>query len=136
MKRFSLSALPAALAPHFELFLTICGVLFAIVAVAGELTRGEQTAIVFIIWLQGLIVWAVHRHAWFQRRALIHKLRSAVDDLVNDRLAAMVKAAELSTREIHAEAREPARFVAVLDNLSTEVESLRAWEQQLQLLRT
>jgi hypothetical protein len=48
----------------------------------------------------------------------------------------MVKAAELSTREIHAEAREPARFVAVLDNLSTEVESLRAWEQQLQLLRT
>lgn len=135
MKRFSLSAVPAALAPHFELFLTTSGVLFAIIAVAGALSRGEPTAMIFLIWLQGLIVWAVHRHAWFQRRALIHKLRSAVDDLVNDRLAAMVKAAELSTREIHAEQHEPAKFVAVLDNLSTEVESLRAWEEQLQLLR-
>ena len=137
MKRFSLSVLKAGLAEYFELFLTIAGVLLAMMVTLGQLSQNQQSmALVFLIWLQGLILWAVHRHGSLQRRALIQKLRHALNDLVNDRLTTMLTAAELTTRRISADDLQPdATIVAAVEHLSTEFESLREWEQRLQLLR-
>jgi hypothetical protein len=136
MKRFSLSVLKVGLAEYFELFLTIAGVLLAMMVTLGQLSQDQQsTALVFLIWLQGLILWAVHRHGCLQRRALLQKLRHALNDLVNERLTTMLTTAELTTR-ISAENQQPdATIVAAVEHLSTEFESLRAWEQRVQLLR-
>ena len=137
MKRFSLSVLKAGLAEYFELFLTIAGVLLAMMITLGQLSQNQQSmALVFLIWLQGLILWAVHRHGCLQRRALVQKLRHALNDLVNDRLTTMLTTAELTTRRVSADDLQPdATIVAAVEHLSTEFESLREWEQRLQLLR-
>jgi hypothetical protein len=136
MKRFSRRALEAALAEHFELFLTIAGVLMAMLLTLLELTRGERgTAMVFLIWLQGFIIWAVHRHGWFRRRAIAQNLHFTLNELVNDRLTLMLKAAELRTRgPVSDEEVSEAVILAALDNLTSELESLRVWDQRLRLL--
>ena len=137
MKRLSLSVLKSGLAEHFELFLTIAGVLLAMTVTLAQLSLNQQSmALLFLIWLQGLILWAVHRHGCLQRRALVQKLRQTLNDLVNDRLATMLTTAELTTRRISADDHQPdATIVAAVEHLSTEFESLRAWERRLQLLR-
>jgi hypothetical protein len=137
MKRFSLSLLKSGLAEHFELFLTIAGVLLAMTVTLAQLSLNQQSmALLFLIWLQGLILWAVHRHGCLQRRALVQKLRQTLNDLVNDRLATMLTTAELTTRRISADDHQPdVTIVAAVEHLSTEFESLRAWERRLQLLR-
>lgn len=139
MKRFSpvLRAARAALAEYFELFLTIVGVLLAIMVTLSELSRGEQgMALIFLIWLQGFLVWAVHRHCWFRRRALIQNIRLMLQDRVNNQLTVVLSAAELRPREITEAERQnrdtalaAARAVSLeLEGLSFE--SLRAWERQ------
>ena len=136
MKRFSRRALEAALAEHFELFLTTAGVLMAMLLTLIELTRGERgTAMVFLIWLLGFIIWAVHRHGWFRRQAITQNLHLALNELVNDRLTLMLQAAELRTRASVSdeEISEPA-ILAALDNLTSELEALRVWDQRLRLL--
>ena len=137
MKWFSLSVLKVCLAEYFELFLTIAGVLMAMMITLGQLSQNQQSmALVFLIWLQGLILWAVHRHGCLQRRALVQKLRHALNDLVNDRLTTMLTTAELTTRRVSADDLQPdATIVAAVEHLSTEFEYLREWEQRLQLLR-
>ena len=75
------------------MFLAI-GLIFA------DLPRGEQgLAHAFLIWLQGFLIWAVHRHAWFRRQALIDKMRLMLQDRVNNQLTVMLGMAEIRHRD-------------------------------------
>ena len=89
MKRISPTVylVRATLSEYFELFMTTVGVLMAILITVSELSRGEQgLALTFLIWLQGLILWAVHRHCMLRSRALVQKMRLMMQDRVNNRL--------------------------------------------------
>jgi len=127
----------AALADNVELFLTAAGVFMAIGLSFAELPRGKQgLAHAFLIWLQGLLIWAVHRHAWFRRRALIEKMRLMLQDRVNNQLTVMLGMTELRNREMSPTEKQDldtvttaARTVAhELESLS--VESLQSWERR------
>jgi hypothetical protein len=122
---------------HFELFLTAASVFVAIGLIFVGLPRGEQgLAHVFLIWLQGFLIWSVHRHAWFRRRALVDKMRLMLQDRVNNQLTVMLGTAEIRNRELTpAEqqdmdtATSAARAVArELETLS--LESLSVWERR------
>ena len=131
------NALRAALAEHFELLLTTCGVLIAIAVTFAQLTQQMQgLALTYLIWLQGFILWAVHRYSLLGRKRLIRKLRLMLQDKVNNQLTVLVGVAELSGRE-HAINDERDLEVALtaakavsqeLDALS--MESLRRWERR------
>jgi hypothetical protein len=130
-------ALRAQLAEHFEFFLTVVGVLLAIMITLSELSRGNQgMALIFLIWLQGFITWAVHRHCWFRRRALVLKMRAMLQDRVNSQLTVMLGVAHFRDRELTEDDRHEietavaaARAVSLeLESLS--IESLRAWERR------
>jgi hypothetical protein len=127
----------AVLTEHFELFLTAVGVFIAIGLYFADLSRGEQgLAYAFLIWLQGLLIWAVHRHAWFRRRALIEKMRLMLQDRVNNQLTVMLGMTEIRDREMTPTERQDqetattaARAVArELEALSDE--SIRSWERR------
>jgi hypothetical protein len=140
MKRFSptLYLVRATLAEYFELFMTTVGVLIAILVTVSELTRGELgMALTFLIWLQGLILWAVHRHCTLRSRALLQKMRLMMQDRVNNRLTVWLNltdvqarlAAEAGREEREAVSLGAARAVSLeLEKLSFE--SLRAWERR------
>jgi len=127
----------SALAEHFELLLTTCGVLIAIAVTFAQLSQGMQgLALTYLIWLQGFILWAVHRYSLLGRKRLVRKLRLMLQDKVNNHLTVLVGVAELSGRE-HAindvsdleVALTAAKTVSrELDALS--MESLRRWERQ------
>jgi hypothetical protein len=129
-------AIRSHLADYFELLLTSAGVLVAIALTYSELGRRQQgLAVVFLVWLQGVLVWAVHRHNWFQRRVLLRRLRLMLQDRVNTQLTVLVGAAELTQgqgRPLEGDmevAISAARTVALeLEHLSPE--SLRSWERQ------
>lgn len=133
-----LHAVRAVLAEYFELFMTTAGVLLAILITLSELSRGEQgTALIFLIWLQGLIVWAVHRHCMLRNRALVHKMRMMVMDRVNNRLTIWLSLTDIQSQvgteagrhERQAVSLAAARAVALeLEKLSFE--ELRAWERR------
>ena len=127
----------ARLAEHFELFLTAASVFMAIGLIFLGLPRGEQgLAHVFLIWLQGFLIWAVHRHAWFRRRALVDKMRLMLQDRVNNQLTVMLGTAEIRNRELTSAEKQDvetataaARTVAhELETLS--LESLHSWERR------
>jgi len=139
VKRLSpaLGRVRAALVEHFELFLTTAGVLVAIVLPFSGLAQGELgLAQVFLLWLQGFLIWAVHRHAWFRRRALVEKMRLMLQDRVNNQLTVMLGAAEVRNREMTPDEKREmetatiaARTVArELETLSPE--SVRSWERR------
>jgi hypothetical protein len=131
------NALRATLAEHFELLLTTCGVLFAIAVTFAQLSQDVQgLALTYLIWLQGFILWAVHRYSLLGRQRLIRKLRLMLQDKVNNQLTVLVGVAELSGRD-HAVndttdlevALTAAKTVSQeLDGLS--LESLRRWERR------
>ena len=131
------NAVRSALAEHFELLLTTCGVLIAIAVTFAQLSQGMQgLALTYLIWLQGFILWAVHRYSLLGRKRLIRKLRLMLQDKVNNQLTVLVGVAELSGRE-HAINDESDLEVALtaaktvsqeLDALS--MESLHRWERQ------
>jgi hypothetical protein len=132
----ALRAVRSGLTNYFELFLTTIGVLVAIALTYSGLTGGEQgLALTFLVWLQGFILWAVHRHNWFRRRALVKQLRLMLQDRVNTQLTVLLGAAEASQRASSPVESEPlqmaieaARTVSLeLERLS--VESLRTWER-------
>jgi hypothetical protein len=130
-------ALRAQLAEHFEFFLTVAGVLLAIMITLSELSRGNQEmALIFLIWLQGFITWAVHRHCWFRRRALVVKMRAMLQDRVNSHLTVMLGVAHFRARDLtENEARELDTALAAARAVSLELESLsietvRAWERR------
>ncbi|HEY7636067.1 MAG TPA: hypothetical protein VH763_11005 [Gemmatimonadales bacterium] len=131
----------AWLAEYFELLLTVGGVLVAMLIVFAELDRGEQGRLLtFIVWLQGFILWAVHRHAVLGRRSLIRKMRVMLQDRVNNQLTIMLGAAEgrgrngeqLERTDLES-AVTAARSVATeLENLS--LDSLHRWEHRYRRL--
>jgi hypothetical protein len=127
----------ARLLEHFELFLTTVGVTMAVLLLFAELTRGQQgIAFITIVWLQGFLLWAVHRHAWFQRQALVHKMRVMLQDRVNNQLTIMLGAAEGRGRELSLEEDQDLQTAVLaartvsheLENLS--LDSLRRWERR------
>jgi len=128
--------LRAGLAEHFELFLTAVGVFLTIRLVFSDLSPGELgLAQAFLIWLQGFLIWAVHRHATLRRKALIEKMRLMLQDRVNNQLTVMLGMAEISHRDLTADregleiATAAARTVAhELETLS--LQSLRSWERR------
>jgi hypothetical protein len=140
MKRYSptLYLVRATLAEYFELFMTTIGVLIAIMVTVSELTRGELgMALTFLIWLQGLILWAVHRHCTLRNRALVQKMRLMMQDRVNNRLTVWLNltdvqarvAADAGREEREAVSLAAARAVSLeLEKLSFE--SLRTWERR------
>ena len=137
MKRFlSPRRIRTILAEYFELFLTTVGVLVAIAVTFTEMPGGEKgLALTFLVWLQGFILWAVHRHNVLRRRALLQQTRLMLQDRVNNQLTVMLSVAELRAREASALERADletavaaARTVSgELENLSFE--SLRSWER-------
>jgi hypothetical protein len=133
----ALSGARASLAEHFELFLTAASVLVAIGLIFVGLPRGEQgLAHVFLIWLQGFLIWAVHRHAWFRRRALVDKMRLMLQDRVNNQLTVMLGTAEIRNREMTPAEKQDVEAVTaaartVAHELETlSLESLRSWERR------
>jgi hypothetical protein len=133
----SLGRAQAVLLEHFELFLTTAGVLVAIVLPFIDLAQGDRRlAYVFLVWLQGFLIWAVHRHAWFRRRALVEKMRLMLQDRVNNQLTVMLGAAEVRNREMTPAERqemETATMAAqtVAHELETlSAESVRSWERR------
>jgi hypothetical protein len=140
MKRFAptLYLVRATLAEYFELFMTTVGVLIAILVTVSELTRGEVgMALTFLIWLQGLILWAVHRHCKLRSQAMIQKMRLMMQDRVNNRLTVWLNLMDVQARvsvEAPREEREAVSLAAAravsleLEKLSFE--SLRNWERR------
>lgn len=131
------SRLRARLADHFELFLTAVGVLLTISLVFSDLPAGEQgLAHAFLIWLQGFLIWAVHRHATLRRQELIEKMRLMLQDRVNNQLTVMLGMTEVRHREMTPDERQDletataaARTVArELEALS--IQSVRSWERR------
>ncbi len=127
----------ARLLEHFELFLTSAGVVIAILLTFAEFTRGERgMAFVALVWLQGFMLWAVHRHAWFRQRALVHKMRVMLQDRVNNQLTVMLGVAEGRGRQLTAEEEQDLQTAVLaahavsteLENLSPE--SVRLWERR------
>ncbi|MBA3260626.1 MAG: hypothetical protein H0T68_14315 [Gemmatimonadales bacterium] len=127
----------ASLLEHFELFLTIVGVLLAITFAFMELSQGERgLANVGLVWLQGFLIWAVHRHSWFRRRALVKKLRDMLQDRVNNQLTVMLGVAEMRVAPASEDGRlDLERAVLAARTVSSELEhlsleSLREWEHR------
>lgn len=139
MKRTSpLLQVRAQLAEHFELFMTIVGVLMAIFIILSELSRGQQgTALIFLVWLQGFILWAVHRHCMLRNRALVDRLRMMVQDRVNNRLTLWLSLTDVQSRIAAEAGRDDREAVSVaaaravaLELEKVSFESLRTWERK------
>jgi hypothetical protein len=122
---------------HFELFLSAVGVFVAIGLIFTRLPRGEQgLATAFIIWLQGFLIWAVHRLAWFRRRDLVDKMRLMLQDRVNNQLTVMLGMAEIRDRQLSSGETQDLETVTMaartvaheLEGLS--LDSLRSWERR------
>jgi hypothetical protein len=125
------------LAEYFELFMTTVGVLMAMLITVSELSRGEQgMALTFLIWLQGLILWAVHRHCKLRSRALIQKMRLMMQDRVNNRLTVWLNLTDIQAPATEAgrEEREAVSLAAAravsLELEKFSFESLRTWERR------
>jgi hypothetical protein len=131
------SRLRARLTEHFELFLTAVGVFLTVRLVFSDLPSGQQGLVhVFLIWLQGFLIWSVHRHATLRRQALIDQMRLMLQDRVNNQLTVMLGMAEIRHRDTPTDAPDnleiataAARTVAhELETLS--MQSLRSWERR------
>jgi hypothetical protein len=129
--------LRARLTEHFELFMTTVGVFLTVRLVFSDLPPGQQgLAHAFLIWLQGFLIWSVHRHATLRRQAMIDKMRLMLQDRVNNQLTVMLGMAEIRLRDTTTDGREDleiataaARTVAhELETLS--LQSLRSWERR------
>lgn len=139
MKRLftATSRLRERLSEHFELFLTAAGVFLTVGLVFSDLPRGQQgLAQVFLIWLQGFLIWAIHRHATLRRQALIEKMRLMLQDRVNNQLTVMLGMAEIRSREMTPDERQgletaTAAAKTVAHELETlSIQSLRSWERR------
>ncbi|MBA3659281.1 MAG: hypothetical protein H0W67_06760 [Gemmatimonadales bacterium] len=129
--------LTSRLAEHFELLLTVSGVLVAVLLTLIELDAArERLSFIFLLWLQGFILWAVRRHSCLSRRALLDRIRGMLQDRVNNQLTVMLSVADTregmlgpSERLAVEQALVAARTVSTeLSQLS--MESLRIWESR------
>ena len=84
-------ALRAKIEDHFEAGLAVMGIGVAIVGTVACMVRGEHdVALIFVVWFQGLILWAVLRHVRLGREHLVRKLRVMLQDRVNNQLTVLV----------------------------------------------
>ena len=125
----------AKLAEHFELVLTVAGVLVAIALTLVGLELGrERQAFIFLVWLQGFILWAIRRHSMLGRRRLLARLRVMLQDRVNNQLTVILTMTELGHQRLPAGDRGTVeRVITAARSVSEElahlsVESLRNWE--------
>ena len=132
-----LALIRLGLAEYFELFMTIVGVVMAILITVSELSRGDQNlALIFLIWLQGFILWAVHRHCRLRSRALIEKMRLMVLERVNNRLTVWLSLTDVQAKLAETEPEDRrAVSVAAARTVSLELEklsfdTLRNWERR------
>jgi len=129
--------LQAQFAEHFELVLTLVGVLLAVMLTFAQIDRGTQgLALTFLVWLQGFLIWAVRRHSRLARLRLIRKLRVMLQDRVNNQLTVLVGVAELRGAVGQSPGAEDVETAltaarAVSQELETlSLESLRHWESR------
>jgi hypothetical protein len=125
----------AKIADHFETALSTVGVVVAIVVTAIVLLGGDQgAALIFIVWFQGLIFWAVRRHVRLGRQLLIRKLRVMLQDRVNNQLTVLVGLTDIHTDKPSPGAQDDAEVAltaarAVSREIETlSLETLRTWE--------
>jgi hypothetical protein len=128
-------ALRAKLANHIELLLTTSGVLISIALTFAQLDQSTRSmAFVFLVWLQGFLIWAVRRHSRLGRERLIRKLRVMLQDRVNNQLTVLIGMAELrggpeppvGVDDIQTAVTAARAVAQELEGLS--LESLRLWE--------
>ena len=103
------------------------GVFLAIGLIFSDLTRGGGLAHVFLIWLQGFLIWSVHRHASFRRQAMIEKMRLMLQDRVNNQLTVMLGMAEIRHRDMTPDERQ---------DLETATTAARTVAHELETLRS
>lgn len=129
------SAFKARIADHFETGLATVGIVVALIATAGTLGRGDvDVALLFVVWFQGLLLWAVRRHIRIGREHLLRNLRLMLQDRVNNQLTVLVgltdfhhHAPEGAEKDDGEAALTAARAVSrEIETLS--IESLRSWE--------
>lgn len=125
----------AKIADHFETALSTVGVVVAIIVTAIVLLGGDQgVALIFIVWFQGLIFWAVRRHVRLGRQLLIRKLRVMLQDRVNNQLTVLVGLTDIHADKPSPGAQEDAEVALTAARaVSREIESLsmetlRSWE--------
>ena len=125
----------AKIADHFETALSTLGVLVAIIVTGIVLLGGDQgVALIFIVWFQGLIFWAVRRHVRLGRQLLIRKLRVMLQDRVNNQLTVLVGLTDIHSDKPSPDAKEDAETAltaarAVSREIETlSMETLRSWE--------
>ena len=134
----SLHLLRSGLAEYFELFMTTVGVLMAMLITLSELSRGDQNlALIFLIWLQGFLLWAVHRHCRLRSRALIEKMSLMMQDRINNRLTVWLSLTDVQSKLASDSGREDREAVSVaaaravsLELEKVSFESLRKWERR------
>lgn len=130
------------LGEHVELLLTIAGVLVAVALTVTVATSKLGLALTFLVWFQGFVLWAAHRHARLRREALLERLRIMLQDRVNNQLTVILTMTDIGDRSLSPADREAierasnaARTVAdELANLS--VESLQTWEHRYRHMMT
>jgi hypothetical protein len=125
----------AKIADHFETALSTVGVVVAIIVTAIVLLGGDQgVALIFIVWFQGLIFWAVRRHVRLGRQLLIRKLRVMLQDRVNNQLTVLVGLTDIRTAQPSPGAQGDAEAAltaarAVSKEIETlSMETLHSWE--------
>ena len=134
----SLHLLRSGLAEYFELFMTTVGVLMAMLITLSELSRGDQNlALIFLIWLQGFLLWAVHRHCRLRSRARIEKMSLMMQDRINNRLTVWLSLTDVQSKLASDSGREDREAVSVaaaravsLELEKVSFESLRKWERR------
>lgn len=128
-------ALRAKIADHFEASLATVGIVVAIGATAAVLIRGtENVGLLFVVWFQGVILWAVRRHARLGREHLVRKLRVMLQDRVNNQLTVLVGLTDIHTHAPSTDDQDDVELAltaarAVSREIETlSIESLRSWE--------
>lgn len=132
-------ALRAKSADHFEVALATIGILVAILASIAALFRGPRdVAMMFVVWFEGMMLWAVCRHCRTGREHLVRKLRVMLQDRVNNQLTVLVGLTDIRSHDHSTSAEQhddvdlaltAARAVSrEIEMLS--IESLRSWENR------
>jgi len=125
----------AKIADNFETALSTVGVVVAIIVTAIVMLGGDQgVALIFIVWFQGLIFWAVRRHVRLGRELLIRKLRVMLQDRVNNQLTVLVGLTDIHNDKPTPGAKDDAETALTAARaVSKEIEALsmetlRLWE--------
>ena len=125
----------AKIADNFETALSTVGVVVAIIVTAIVMLGGDQgVALIFIVWFQGLIFWAVRRHVRIGRELLIRKLRVMLQDRVNNQLTVLVGLTDIHGDKPTPDAKDDGEVAltaarAVSKEIETlSMETLRLWE--------